>query len=478
MPSSSKNKDFRLAVLVAALVAAGGLLPIAWYHAHRTHGPDTHVAGGPAVSAPASEPEAAPPVPPGAEAVPPEESETDRGPASASPAGPTLSFGRAAGLHLKDDPLHLSASAAVVIDENTGQVLAQKNADFVLPMASLTKLMTTLLVLEAKQPMDEVLTITEEDVDNERHSRSRLRVGTALTREEALRLALMSSENRAAHALGRAYPGGLPRLVEAMNARARALGMASTTYVDPTGLSNRNQSTARDLARLVAEAAKNPVIREFSTTPTHLAALGSRTLQYRNSNRLVRNRNSGWDIELQKTGYIVEAGRCLTMLTEVGGHDLVMVLLDADSNGTRIADAQRLRKLVVAQNGWQDTPLVARASSDDGPGERVAAKKPRQAKPTKVASAKKARASKKTAVAKKDSERKTVVAKKDTGKKTAVAKKGADRKTTLAKKDGDKKTAVASKGGDKKTAVASKDGGKKGSRVSKSFAAAHVDQKG
>ncbi len=455
MPSSSKNKDLRLAVLVAALVAAGGLLPLAWYHAHRTPAPDTRVAGGPAASAPATEPEA-PPAPPGAEVVPPEEAETDRGPASASPAGPTLSFGRAAGLHLQPDPLRLSSSAAVVIDEQTGQVLAQKNADFVLPMASLTKLMTTLLVLEAKQPMDEVLTITEDDVDNERHSRSRLRVGTTLTREEALRLALMSSENRAAHALGRNYPGGLGKLVEAMNARARALGMASTTYVDPTGLSNRNQSTARDLARLVAEAAKNPMIREFSTTPAHLATLGGRTLQYRNSNRLVRSQGSGWDIELQKTGYIVEAGRCLTMLTKVGGHDLVMVLLDADSNGTRIADAQRLRKLVVARNGWQDTPVVAKASGDDGPGERVAAKKPRQAKSTKVAAAKKAKASKKTALARKDGERKTAVAKKDRSRKAAVAKKDDDRTT----------------------AATSKDGSRKGDRVSKSFAAAHADQKG
>jgi D-alanyl-D-alanine carboxypeptidase len=186
-------------------------------------------------------------------------------------------------------------------------------------------------------------------------------VGTTLTREEALHLALMSSENRAAHALARAYPGGVPRLVGAMNARARALGMTNTTYVDPTGLSNRNQSTAHDLALLVAEVAKNPVIRDFSTTPAHLASLGGRTLQYKNSNRLVRSDKGRWDIELQKTGYIVEAGRCLTMLTKVAGHDLVMVLLDADSNGSRIADAEKLRRWVVAQNSWQDETPVARA---------------------------------------------------------------------------------------------------------------------
>ncbi|HET8748234.1 MAG TPA: serine hydrolase [Ramlibacter sp.] len=489
MPSSSKNKDLRLAVGVAALVAACGLLPLAWHYSHRTQGPDTRVAGGPAATAPEAETE---PPPPGAEVVPPEESESDRGPASASPAGPTLSFGRAAGLHLQPDPLHLNASAAIAVDVASGQVLAQKNPDVVLPMASLTKLMTTLLVLEARQPMDEVLTITEEDVDNERHSRSRLRVGTQLTREEALRLALMSSENRAAHALGRAYPGGLPKLLEAMNARARALGMASTTYADPTGLSNRNQSSARDLAVLVAEVAKNPLIREFSTTPTHLAELGGRKLQYLNSNRLVRNRHSGWDIELQKTGYIVEAGRCLTMLTKVGGHDVVMVLLDSDSNGTRQADAQRLRKVVVAQTGWQDAPVLAKADSDDAPRERAASTKKRSDKATKVAAAKKAKSAKKTAVAKKDrddekktavakkerDEKKTTVARKDSDEKTAATKKDKDTKTAAAKKDGDEKTAASKKDARKKTAVARKDGAKKAGRVSKTFAATGGDSKG
>jgi D-alanyl-D-alanine endopeptidase (penicillin-binding protein 7) len=375
MPSS-KKKDLGLAVLVAAMVAAAGLVPLAYRYGttHRPPHADTRVAGGPAAPAPApgtrTDVTGATPAPPGTEEVPAEEAESDRGPASASPAGPTLSFARAAGLHLVPDPAHLNSSAAIVIDQGTGQVLAQKNEQAVLPMASLTKLMTTLLVLEAKQPMDEVLTITEDDVDNERHSRSRLRVGTTLTREEALHLALMSSENRAAHALARAYPGGVPRLVGAMNARARALGMTNTTYVDPTGLSNRNQSTAHDLAVLVAEVAKNPVIRDFSTTPAHVASLGGRTLQYKNSNRLVRSDKGRWDIELQKTGYIVEAGRCLTMLTKVAGHDLVMVLLDADTNGARLADAEKLRRWVVAQNGWQEEPPVARAHPD---GERKVA---------------------------------------------------------------------------------------------------------
>jgi len=461
MPSPTRNKNLRLAVLVAALVAAGGMLPLAHHYGrdHRPASPATHVAGGPpapaAASAPAPSPqapaapgaEAAPPAPPGAEVVPPEEAETDRGAAAASPAGPTMSFGRAAGLHLQPDPLHLSASAAFVMDQDTGQVLAQKNDNVVLPMASLTKLMTTLLVLEARQPMDEVLTITDDDVDTERHSRSRLRVGTQLTREEALHLALMSSENRAAHALGRSYPGGLPKIVDAMNARAKALGMINTTYVDPTGLSNRNRSTARDLARLVAEASGNPLMREFSTTPAHLATLNGRTLQYRNSNRLVRNQNTGWDIELQKTGYIVEAGRCLTMLTKVGGHNLVMVLLDADSNNTRVADAQRLRKFVVAQNGWQDQPVLAKASA---PAREQAADESGD-KPVKVAARKAQKAS-----ARKARKARTQV---------AAAKPRHEAKTHVAKKE------------DAKKKVAKDEGGKKG-RVTKTFASKAADHKG
>ena len=395
--SPARKRNLRLAGLLAVLVATGALL----YRDHVATLPGGQVAQAPS-SGPAEGTETAPPPPPpGAEVVPPEESETDRGPASATPSGPTLSFGRAAGLHLTPDPLKLNSSAALLVNQDSGEVLLRKKDQVVLPIASLTKLMTTLLVLEAKQPMDEVLTITEEDVDNERHSRSRLRVGTQLTREEALHLALMSSENRAAHALGRSYPGGLEKMVEAMNARARTLGMRNTTYVDPTGLSNRNRSTARDLALLVGEASRVPLLREFSTDPDHVAALGNRTLQYRNSNRLVR---AGWDIELQKTGYIVEAGRCLTMLAKVAGHELVMVLLDAGSNGERLADAQRLRRWVVAQNGWQDNFATAKPRAES---RRVAvAKKKERAD---------AAPKKKTAVAKAEPQKK--------GGKTAVAKK-------------------------------------------------------
>jgi serine-type D-Ala-D-Ala endopeptidase (penicillin-binding protein 7) len=221
------------------------------------------------------------------------------------------------------------------------------------------------------------------------------------------------------------------------------LGMNSTSYFDPTGLSNRNQSTAHDLALLVAEAARNPVIRDFSTTPTHLASLNGRTLQYRNSNRLVRSETSGWDIELQKTGYIVESGRCLTMLAKVGGHNLIMVLLDSGSNATRLSDAQHLRKWVVAQNGWEDAPVVAKAPTP-APRETVAAKEP-PAKAEKVAAAKT------THKAGKASTRKTAKAAKA---RTEVA---ASKKATSA----NKKTAVAKKGG----------------RVSKTYAA-RADHKG
>jgi D-alanyl-D-alanine endopeptidase (penicillin-binding protein 7) len=389
---SSSKRNLSLAALLIALVAAGSLLPIAYRQRHAPE-PDARVA-----AVPAPPPEAEAPPPPGTEVVPAEEAETDRGPASASPAGPTLSYARAAGLHHAPDPLHLNSSVALVVDRGSGEVLVRKNDQAVLPIASLTKLMTTLLVVEAKQPMNQVLTITEDDVDNVRHSRSRLSVGTQLTREEALRLALMSSENRAAHALGRAYPGGLPALVQAMNAKAKALGMKNTTYVDPTGLSNRNQSTARDLAVLVNVVANQPILREFSTTPRHLADFGKRSLQYINSNRLVRNQKSGWDIELQKTGYIVEAGRCLTMLTDVAGHELIMVLLDADSNSARMNDAQRMRRWVVTELGVPDT-AVAEAKEAAAPAKKPAARKQARRKTAVAHKAPTKKSSGKTAVA-------------------------------------------------------------------------------
>jgi D-alanyl-D-alanine endopeptidase (penicillin-binding protein 7) len=446
MPAATQSKKRRLslAVLLAALVAGGALVPLAYKNRHAVV-PEATVATAPAPEAPAAE-EATPPAPPGTEVVPAEESETDRGPASASPTGPTLSYARAAGLHHTPDPLRLNSSVALLVNQDSGEVLVRKNDQAVLPIASLTKLMTALVVAEAKQPMDETLTITEEDVDTERHSRSRLRVGTTLTREEALRLALMSSENRAAHALGRAYPGGLEKMVAAMNAKAAQLGMKNTVYVDPTGLSNRNQSTARDVAVLVSHVGRNEQLAQFSTTPSHVADLGKRTLQYINSNRLVRSHRAGWDIEVQKTGYIVEAGRCLTMLTKVGGQNLIMVLLDADTNGARLADAERMRRWLVAQWGLPD-PAVAEAKDDDKPVRKVAARKKADDEDRK----------KDKAVAKKDGGTKTAAAKKDGGKKTTAGKK--DRRD-----DGDK-SEVASAKGKKKDAKSEASAGKKGSKT-------------
>ena len=199
------------------------------------------------------------------------------------------SYGQKAGLHAVDDPLDLRSSVALVIDQDTHEVLFRKNDQAVLPIASLTKLMTGLLVAEAQQPLSETILITQDDIDTEKGSRSRLAVGTRLSRGELLHLALMSSENRAANALGRAYPGGLDAFVSRMNARARELGMVDTRFVEPTGLSPRNQSSANDLALLVAAAYREPMLRELSTSHGREVAVGKRTLQYNNTNHLVKS---------------------------------------------------------------------------------------------------------------------------------------------------------------------------------------------
>lgn len=264
---------------------------------------------------------------------------------AAIPAKP--SYGQLAGLHLTSDDLDLKSSVAFVIDQDTREVLLRKNDTAVLPIASITKLMTGLLVSEAKLPMDEVITITQEDVDTEKHSGSRLRVGTKLPRGELLHLALMSSENRAAHALGRTYPGGMDKFVALMNAKAQMLGMKDTHYVEPTGLSSQNQSSAHDLATLVSTAYDDPLLREYTTTPGKLVAVGKRTLQFNNTNRLVKNPD--WDIGLQKTGYISEAGQCLVMQAKIAGRKLIMVFLDSAGRLSRIGDAERVRRWVERQ---------------------------------------------------------------------------------------------------------------------------------
>jgi len=252
------------------------------------------------------------------------------------------SLGHAIGLHAVDDPLSLKSAVALVVDQETGEVLVDKNSAAVLPIASISKLMTAIVVLDAQLPLYEMLAISEADVDTERNTRSRLGTGTRLSRGELLQLALMSSENRAAHALGRHYPGGMAAFVGQMNQKAREIGMTSTSFVEPTGLSSNNVSTARDLATLVRAASKYPLIREYSTASGLTVDTGFRTVSYRNTNRLVGNPD--WDIELQKTGYISEAGNCVVMQTRIDGRPVVIVLLDAQARMARVGDAQRIRQ--------------------------------------------------------------------------------------------------------------------------------------
>ena len=287
--------------------------------------------------------------------------------AAVVPAKP--SFGQIAGLHSGSDALDLKSSVALVVDQDTQEVLFSKNEQAVLPIASLTKLMTGVVVRDAKLPMEEMITITQDDVDTEKGSRSRLKVGTELNRGELMHLALMSSENRAAHALGRSYPGGLAAFVTAMNVKARLLGMNDTRYVEPTGLSSNNQSSARDLATLVNVAHADPVLRELSTSTGFEVAVGKRTLQFNNTNRLVKNPT--WDIGLQKTGYITEAGQCLVMQTKVAGRKLIMVFLDSAGKLSRLGDAERVRHWVETTPALSTVRPVPAAVVT---GEKVAAK--------------------------------------------------------------------------------------------------------
>lgn len=248
---------------------------------------------------------------------------------------------------LADNPLALSSSSAFLIDQETNEVLFERNTSEVGPIASITKLMTGVVIAEAQLPMDEMITITSEDLDFRKHTGSRLAVGTQLTRGDALALALMASENRAANSLGRTFPGGLATFVEAMNKKAADLGMADTAYEEPTGLSNHNRSSARDLAVLVKYASTFPLIRAFTTTPRMTLHANGRELQFHNTNPLVSN--DSWQIGLQKTGFINEAGRCLVMQMAVAGRNLIMVVLHSHKPGGRIADAEKLRRFVVAK---------------------------------------------------------------------------------------------------------------------------------
>ena len=259
------------------------------------------------------------------------------------PAHP--SFGQLSGLHNEADALELKSGVALVLDQDTNEVLFSKNAQAVLPIASITKLMTAVVVTEANLPLDEPITITDDDIDTEKFSRSRLKVGTTLARGDLLHLALMSSENRAAHALGRTYPGGLAGFVTEMNRKARELGMNDTRYVEPTGLSSNNQSSARDLATLVKAAHEHQIIRELSTSHEYAVEVGNRPVQFHNTNGLVKSPQ--WDIGLQKTGYITEAGRCLVMQAKMAGRQLIMVFLDSAGKYSRIGDAERVRRWIT-----------------------------------------------------------------------------------------------------------------------------------
>jgi D-alanyl-D-alanine endopeptidase (penicillin-binding protein 7) len=239
--------------------------------------------------------------------------------------------------------LRLGSASALVIDQTDGSLVYAKNIDAQQPIASITKLMTAMVVLDANQSLDERVMITEEDIDRIKHSVSRLKVGSILTRFELLQLALMSSENRAASALGRNFPGGTKEFVTAMNAKAKEIGMTHSRFADATGLSELNVSNAADLAQLVNAAYGYDLIRQVSTAPSYIVATGTyRPTIYRNSNALIKNKN--WEIGLSKTGFIREAGHCLVMQTQIATRNLIIVLLDSRGKMTRIGDANRIKK--------------------------------------------------------------------------------------------------------------------------------------
>jgi len=240
--------------------------------------------------------------------------------------------------------LVLGSASALVLDQSTGSVLFEKNAGAVLPIASITKLMTAMVALDAHPNLDEILTIGDEDVDTLKGTRSRLRVGTQLSREEMLRLALMSSENRAASSLASHYPGGREAFIVAMNRKAQELGLQDTQFSDPTGLTAANVSSARDLVKMVAVAHQYPLIREFTTSTEYEVKIAGRTHAFHNTNSLVKS--SSWDIGLSKTGYISEAGKCLVMQAWLNNKPTIIVLLDSLGKMTRIGDAMRIKRWV------------------------------------------------------------------------------------------------------------------------------------
>jgi serine-type D-Ala-D-Ala endopeptidase (penicillin-binding protein 7) len=251
-----------------------------------------------------------------------------------------------AGSSRLDSPA-LHSSAALVMDVTNSTVLYARRSDVAMPIASITKLMTALVVMEAGQPLDETLTVTAEDRLLGKGSYSRLLLGTRLTRGDLMHLALMASENRAAHALARNYPGGVAACVTAMNAKARELGMTSARFVEPTGLSDENVASAADLSKLVMAAARIPAIREYSTDSHYEVRIGRRIVRFRSTDSLTSKRD--WDIVVQKTGYISEAGRCLVMQAVFDDRSFVIVLLNSYGKRTRVADARRVRRWVESR---------------------------------------------------------------------------------------------------------------------------------
>ncbi len=247
----------------------------------------------------------------------------------------------------------LHSAAVLVKDQRSGEFLVYKQADVAMPIASLTKLMTAMVILDAHLDMDKVITIEEADKDTLRNSHSHLFIGTQLTRREALLVALMASENRAARALGRTFPGGVPALVRAMNEKAKALGLSETRFEDPAGLSDGNVSSAHNLSKLVETACGYPLIGMYSTQPETTIRTGRKQLRFVNTNALVRNPR--WQIGLSKTGYIEESGRCLVMQTQLAQRPVLMVLLNSTGKNTRLGDANRIRQ-------WLEGPKPSRKS--------------------------------------------------------------------------------------------------------------------
>jgi serine-type D-Ala-D-Ala endopeptidase (penicillin-binding protein 7) len=243
----------------------------------------------------------------------------------------------------------LKSSSVLIIDQSDSTVLYSRHSDVAMPIASITKLMTALVVLDAKQPLDEMLQVTDADRNLPKGGFSRLAVGTTLSRGDLMHLALMSSENRAAHALASNYPGGTPAMVAAMNAKAAALGMSSSHFVDPTGLSSQNVASPEDLSKLVIAAAHNPSIREYSTDSHYAVKVHRHMVEFRNTDNLVANPT--WNIIVQKTGYITEAGKCLVMSAVIEGRSVVIVLLDSLGRYTRVADAKRIKTWMEASAG-------------------------------------------------------------------------------------------------------------------------------